>query len=953
MKSKLLCCAVVLTAMVSRADAPLQFPVEGNVRYVLAFRAGADARYEVRFLDEEGLVRLGGIRRFEASRFASDEAGVCRQEFYAPSSARKMSVAVLSGRIDGVTVQKADPSEWLNVNPLLKAGSANYSGYSGSVQCTLRDEEERCLEVGKGCYSLLKTDPIPVRGGASYRADVRQLPAKAQLVVVRPIYRDVWGRRIVPDLPDFKIRREWHPNNARKCMWQVFPPVPVDAVSLELVVAGGCLTQFGVQEAPDSKPLPPPMLTKGNAAYDEIIVPDVCGFEMTFAAQELQKWIGCISGSQLPIYHGHGHNGRRQIRLETAEVVGTVVSSLPNGVRICAAREEGVVTGVFQLLERNTDIVFPRPDFEGEAVYTKNPNLKFEKTDFTVVPAWKNRKFGLGFDYRTRLWLRRNYVNSGNLGNAGQVAQAGDIFEPFCLCYEFGRLLANEKYFDSHPEFYAMVEGERKKYGSWGPQICYTCEEGRQTFMQELFACIERDVVPSIRAVSFDFADSGAMCCCENCKKPIELPDGTKVDPKDEAFRSTQYFMFLNKVVDDFVKRYPNLTPTTLGYIQAAIPPKVAIHPRLEVTFCPYPKDDKVNIDTGDINTKWGKRTRRWAELCGPRLGIYEYWGDAAGYPRAVADAATYNLRLWNSLGINSYIYSEAPADDGKPGAWDVSAMEFWTLLRLMVDPSLDAQRLRVDYLKRAYGPSGKAMAKLYTIVQGEWRKASGMSWYADNAAVSLHRLLRQTERIDECRRHLDDALKAASDPRIADLIRRHREWMEKNYRQVAKDVPDAIEIPVLDGKPAPKWGEGDVFVRDGRLHVRMTCTNGVESAAKSSPAKDGVGYPLTDRVEVMVGIKGSANYYHFVVSAKGEKYEARGYDHRWTCEWNAAIFKQKNGWRMEMSVPLDAIGLGGSDEKEVGLLIVREQGLAMNEKRHNPDAYPEYRLKSQGKDGK
>ena len=52
-------------------------------------------------------------------------------------------------------------------------------------------------------------------------------------------------------------------------------------------------------------------------------------------------------------------------------------------------------------------------------------------------------------------------------------------------------------------------------------------------------------------------------------------------------------------------------------------------------------------------------------------------------------------------------------------------------------------------------------------------------------------------------------------------------------------------------------------------------------------------------------------------------------------------------------SVPLDAIGLGGSDEKEVGLLIVREQGLAMNEKRHNPDAYPEYRLKSQGKDGK
>lgn len=879
MKVKLICCAAILVAMVARAGAPLQFPVEGNVRYVMTFRAGADTRCEVRFLDAEGLVRLGGIRRFEASRFASDEAGVCRQEFYAPGTARKMSVAAVSGRIDGVTVRKAEPSEWLNVNPLLKAGGANYSGYSASVQCVLRDEGERCLEVGKGRYSMLKTEAIPVRGGATYRVGIRQFAPKARGITVRPIYRDIWGRRIVPDLPDFKIRCEWHAVDAKRLVWKSFPPVPVEATTLEFVATGGCLTQFGVQEAPDSKPLPPPSPTKGNAAYDEIVVPDACGFEITFAAQELQKWIGCISGSQLPIYHGRGHDGRRQIRLETAEVTGTVVSSLPKGgVRICAAREEGVVTGVFQLLERNTDIVFPRPDFEGEAVYTKNPNLKFEKTGFTVVPAWKLRKFSLGFDYRTWLWMRRNYVNSGNLGNAGQVAQAGDIFEPFCLCYEFGRLLANEKYFDSHPEFYAMVEGERKKYGSWGPQICYTCEEGRQTFMQELFACIERDIVPSIRAVSFDFADSGAMCCCENCKKPIELPDGTKVDPKDEAFRSTQYFMFLNKVVDDFVKRYPNLTPTTLGYIQAAIPPKVAIHPRLEVTFCPYPKDDKVNIDTGDINTKWGKRTRRWADLCAPRLGIYEYWGDAAGYPRAVADAATYNLRLWNSLGIGSSIYSEAPPDvrvddqahNKNAGSWDVSAMEFWTLLRLMVDPSLDAQRLRVDYLKRTYGPSGKSMAKLYTIVQGEWRKADGMSWYADNSVLSLHWLLRKTDRLGECRRHLEDALKAATDPRIANLVRRHRDRLEWNYQQIAKDVPDAVELPVLDGKPMPKWSGKDAFVRDGRLYVRMICTNGVGKIDAKLPDKDGVGYPLTDRVEVMVGIKDSATYYHFVIPAKG-----------------------------------------------------------------------------------
>lgn len=52
-----------------------------------------------------------------------------------------------------------------------------------------------------------------------------------------------------------------------------------------------------------------------------------------------------------------------------------------------------------------------------------------------------------------------------------------------------------------------------------------------------------------------------------------------------------------------------------------------------------------------------------------------------------------------------------------------------------------------------------------------------------------------------------------------------------------------------------------------------------------------------------------------------------------------------KGGWKVELSVPLEAIGLGGAGEKKVGLLIVREQGWAKSGKRHDPGAYPEYRL--------
>ncbi len=740
-------------------------------------------------------------------------------------------------------------------------------------------------------------------------------------------------------------------------------------------------------------------------SVSEIIVPEEPSEELLFAARELQKWIGRISGAEPAVFHAPTKQNNHKIFLGKefyapeddfrfiGESDGWVVRRNGKKLFLSGPKDGGVINAVFLLFDRNTDLIFPRPVMDGEALFTPDPDLTFRETDFRGRPSWNYREFGLvhaHFDPPTSLWARRNYSNSrGMFYHKYHIRSTLDLFFSGVLTYELGRFLPNEKYFAEHPGYYAWQEGKRKKYEHYGPQLCYTDREGREALVREMLAALERDLTPEIRKIHFGFGDTWSLCNCPECRKPIPLADGSQLTPDDDAFRSTQYFLYLNAVVEAMLKKYPHLEAETLGYLYAAVPPRVKPHPKLTVIYCPYPKNDKIPID-GKGNEKWNVRSRDWAKS-GARVGIYEYWGDASDFPRPVADAAAENLRIWNKLGIHHFLSTETypdvrrtpPEQDKLAGAWDVSAMEYWVLSRLMLDSSRNPSELRNEYLKRVYGPAASPMREYYEAIHKAWHADRRISMYNDNAVECAELYIRRPGMEKTLREKLAAAEKLAGRDTVKQLVRNHRERFEFLMRSAARSKPAIFEIPLAAdaGKTAmdfdaPVWNSASrienfkitgtrgknaavqtsvFFLHDRRnLYVRFRCAEPDMKHLDLQKAPYPGRLPPGERVELFLKTADAKTYHHFAGSPSGAKYEAEGYNHRWTVAWDYATRRNKDSWEAVMRIPLDKLGLRITVNNKCRILPVRHRVDGQNAETsshagagpHMPAAFPEMLLK-------
>lgn len=737
-----------------------------------------------------------------------------------------------------------------------------------------------------------------------------------------------------------------------------------------------------------------PVAEQGKAKT-VIVVPEVMSEEIRFAANELRHWLEAVTGAQIPVYHNVPAGDLYRIMLGKTfysndddfkfigDSDGCVVHRNGKELYLSAPRDGGVINAVFLLLEKNTDLIFPRPTVTGDAIFTPNPSLELRETSFRARPSWNYRVFSLvGQHYHplTSLWARRNFSNyRGMFYQKYHILNSLNLYFSANLTYEFGGLLPSKKYFESKPQFYAWQEGKRKPYEHYGPQLCYTNKEGRETLIKELFARLEQDLTPQISKVHFGFGDTWSLCNCEDCRKPIALPDGTSLTDRDEAFRSTQYFLYLNEIVDAMVKKYPHLEAETLGYIYAAVPPKIKPHEKLTVIYCPYPKDDKVPVDD-PRNKKWGVRSREWA-ACGARMGIYEYWGDASSFPRAVSDAASVNLKLWNSLGFHHYITTETYADirrtpvekDTCGGAWDVSAVEYWTLARLMWDSSLDPQALRREYFRRTYGPAAGLIEEYYAAIHQQWHKSKVISMYNDSPVAGAQRYIRQPGLENVLREKLVAAEKQAVNPVAKDLIRKHLVRYDYMMKAAAVNNPGPLSIPLVTDQDwskavtlpefrvagtravKPEYKTQVKVMHDrNNLYLRFICSEPDIQRLKDQKQPIPGRYPAGDKAELFLRSADGKTYYHFAVTPQGTPYDGKAYDFRWNTTWQSSAKMEKDVWSCDMIIPLDKLGYRITVDNKLRLFPMRtvvlpdktERSSGHGKRAHSAqNTFPEYLL--------
>lgn len=239
---------------------------------------------------------------------------------------------------------------------------------------------------------------------------------------------------------------------------------------------------------------------------------------LDFAAEELRKYMQAVTGVKLEQGLG-GFSLRVNPALDDGLDAYTVTCCPPE-VEICGATPRAVLFGVYGFCREVLGVGFILPP-EREIV----PHIPPEKLPFRsfsdkgrfriraytpdmpldcAQPIDRLAKWGYNtYALSARLWEENKAVMGPELRKRGMGV---------CLCgHDIGFLVPASRYFASHPQWFALREGERVP-----AQMCYSHPGFLAELAKNLTAYCRRN--PDIRSAELMFNDNAQLCGCERCR---------------------------------------------------------------------------------------------------------------------------------------------------------------------------------------------------------------------------------------------------------------------------------------------------------------------------------------------------------------------------------------------------------------------------------------------------
>ena len=702
----------------------------------------------------------------------------------------------------------------------------------------------------------------------------------------------------------------------------------------------------------------------------EIIIDYESPTAVEFAAYELQRYIQKITSAFLPVNNKLYGNKRIKIILGTKNskaikpiknryakdfkklsgTDGYAIRNHKNRIYIFADCPKGVLNGIYRFLKNNTDIIWPRPANE-LAIFTPIKNWDVKKIDYLDKPTFKIHYLDWNYSRNVHspelsLWCARQGYSIGltREKNRTRMERLG-FYKGFFNEYGGGHNLCSRwmpiKIFGAkHPEFYMLIDG--KRYINNNANLCCTNKNMTTAFIKRVLD--EVATLPNFyNCINIMMEDQSLTCECDNCNMPITLPDGTILTFENEAFKSTRFFIFINKVAKAVKAKYPDKYIKTFGYFFNAIPPKVKLEDNIFVSFCPYIRNDKRSL-LDKTNKKWKDRLDEWLTNT-PNIALREYYYSCAPYPRAMADIAATDLRYLAKKGM-SYVFSACSwSDDDHQGGvkivdhefWDTTACEIWTISQLMWDPFQNPQKLRHEYLRKTYGKAAAPMIKYYNMIRSSWLEDPTPSAFNADPYRSAAYYIYGKKLQDPCRKALIDAEMLADDIRVKNLVQANRKVFEKWMSRALDEQPHGEKISKIQTSskmnfnngawkkvrpfsPLTKMGNIKLKSRvkteikalhDGKkLYFRIKCFKNPKTlyAAHRKGAKRDT-WTGGDHMELFFGDK-EKGYRHIAFDYHANVYDAiLTNSKQWDGNWEVETGLNNDGWWAFVSIPLSEIG--------------------------------------------
>ncbi len=373
-----------------------------------------------------------------------------------------------------------------------------------------------------------------------------------------------------------------------------------------------------------------------------------------------------------------------------------------NNIALAGGRPRGTLYAVYEFFERYLDVRFLTKD------HTHFPDDIKERTlpsgEFRYQPVFNFRWSYYGENKFNPEFAARLRVNT-----VTEAEKLGGIASQRLVNHSLRRQLPVEKYGEQHPEYFALVRGERKtKMWGGGPEPCVTNPDVIKIVTQAVLEEIEKN--PDRANVSVSQNDNAAYCRCENCEA-INKKEGSPMGA---------HLAFVNKIAEEVEKQYPNIMVGTLSYWYTRKPP-ATIKPRKNVQIqfadiescrlhalddpnCPKNRPIMAEIDD------WSKIT--------DQLYIWTYTTDFRYYdlPFPNLRAVGKNINLFAKKGVKG-VFAQA---HGGSTSGDFSDLRNYVISRCLWDPKRDGWDELEEFCELHYGKAAPVILRYLTMIHDE-----------------------------------------------------------------------------------------------------------------------------------------------------------------------------------------------------------------------------------------
>ena len=427
------------------------------------------------------------------------------------------------------------------------------------------------------------------------------------------------------------------------------------------------------------------VLAEDEVSRYRIVVPSAATEHELKAANVLQSYLLQISSTAIPIVAADkawskyeillGQNDRLDdlnigLNFNTLKEDGFLIKTDSMRLIIAGGNEKGTLYGVYTFLEKYLGCRMYSPSVK---IIPKQKRIVLADINDLQIPVitFRDTHYRVTWHDEYTDWHKLDHDENGERKSWGM------------WCHTFNALVPPKVYYDEHPEYYAMVNGERMP-----TQLCLTNPKVLEITISNLRKRIAAQ--PDAIYWSVSQNDNKNYCTCENCK----------VIDNREGSPSGSIIHFVNQVADEF----PDKMISTLAYEYGRRAPKT-LKPRenVNIMLCSIEAFRHLPIAEDPTSADFVRDVEDWSKIAKDII----VWDYVIQFNNLISPFPNLhvlqpNLKFFADHGVNA-MFEQGNREVGG----EFAALRAYMISKLMWNPAENADTIVNDFVNGYYGAAG------------------------------------------------------------------------------------------------------------------------------------------------------------------------------------------------------------------------------------------------------